>query len=133
MFLIYVYFGCGVGPRYFGAHSQEPPCSETGGNQSNSRVSLRSFVISLFPPHGVLTTRLRDDRKCDALTATLATLRQRAAEIGSPNGGTGDRDRAHRRIIDKTLSADEAVMSAEPMAIDGDLPATGILGARAAD
>jgi hypothetical protein len=34
--------------------------------------------------------------------------------------------------MDKTLSADEAVLSAEPMAIDGDLPATGILGASAA-
>ncbi|KAF9514201.1 hypothetical protein BS47DRAFT_1343289, partial [Hydnum rufescens UP504] len=70
--------------------------------------------------------------KCDALTATLATLRLRAAEIGSPSGGSGDCDQAQRRIIDKTLSADEAVMSAEPMAIDGDLPA-GILGARAGD
>ncbi|KAF9503898.1 hypothetical protein BS47DRAFT_1386358 [Hydnum rufescens UP504] len=76
---------------------------------------------------------LWDDRKCDALTATLATLRLRAAEIGSPSGGSGDRDQAQRRIIDKALSADEAVMSAEPMAIDGDLPAAGILGARAGD
>ena len=98
-----------------------------------TRQFISLLVLFLF--RNVLTTTLPYNRKCDALSATLASLRQRAAESGLPAGTTTDNDSGNRMSIDRTTFNNELITDAQPMAIDDGVPAGGMddAGAASAD